>query len=56
MRLDGKNGFLLPVGAGMALAAALSALVLLEKILPQPRLFAQATGAILLVWGVRVIS
>jgi predicted metal-binding membrane protein len=36
--------------------AALSVLVLLEKILPQPRLFAQVTGAILLVWGVRAIS
>jgi predicted metal-binding membrane protein len=32
--------------------AALSLLVLLEKIVPQPRLFAHATGAILLVWGV----
>jgi predicted metal-binding membrane protein len=35
--------------------AALSVLVLLEKILPQPRVFAQATGAILLAWGVWVI-
>ena len=34
--------------------AALSVLVLLEKILPQPRLFAQGTGAILLVWGVLI--
>ena len=31
--------------------AALSVLVLLEKIVPQPRLFAQLTGAVLLVWG-----
>ncbi|HEY6239838.1 MAG TPA: DUF2182 domain-containing protein [Burkholderiales bacterium] len=36
--------------------AALSALVLLEKILPQPRVFAQATGAILLVWGVLIAA
>jgi predicted metal-binding membrane protein len=36
--------------------AALSLLVLLEKILPQPRLFAQGTGAILLVWGVLLAS
>lgn len=34
--------------------AALSVLVLLKKILPQPRLFAQRTGAILLVWGVLI--
>lgn len=36
--------------------AALSLLVLLEKILPQPRLFAQGTGAILLVWGALIAS
>jgi predicted metal-binding membrane protein len=36
--------------------AALSVLVLLEKILPQPRLFAQGTGAILLVWGAWIAS
>lgn len=36
--------------------AALSVLVLLEKILPQPRLFAQGTGAILLVWGALIAS
>jgi len=34
--------------------AALSVLVLLEKVVPQPRLFAQGTGAILLVWGVLI--
>ena len=34
--------------------ALLSVLVLLEKIVPQPRAFAMATGAILLVWGVLV--
>ena len=31
--------------------AALTVLVLLEKIVPHPRAFAMATGAILLVWG-----
>lgn len=36
--------------------AALSLLVLLEKIVPQPRLFAQGTGAILLVWGAWVVA
>ncbi len=36
--------------------AALSLLVLLEKILPQPRLFAMGTGAILLVWGVLIAA
>lgn len=36
--------------------AALSVLVLLEKILPQPRLFARGTGAILLVWAVLVAA
>jgi predicted metal-binding membrane protein len=36
--------------------AALSVLVLLEKILPQPRMFVQATGAILLVWGVATVA
>jgi predicted metal-binding membrane protein len=36
--------------------AALSVLVLLEKSLPQPRLFARGTGAILLVWGVLVAA
>lgn len=36
--------------------AALALFVLLEKILPQPRLFAQGTGAILLVWGVLIAS
>lgn len=36
--------------------AALSVLVLLEKILPQPRLFAQGTGAILLVWGASIAT
>lgn len=33
---------------------ALSVLVLLEKVLPQPRVFAQATGAILLLWGASI--
>jgi predicted metal-binding membrane protein len=36
--------------------AALSVLVLLEKIVPQPSLFAQGTGAILLVWGVLITT
>jgi predicted metal-binding membrane protein len=36
--------------------AALSVLVLFEKILPQPRMFVQATGAILLVWGVAIVA
>jgi len=36
--------------------AALSVLVLLEKIVPQPRLFVQGTGAILLVWGALIAS
>jgi predicted metal-binding membrane protein len=36
--------------------AALSVLVLLEKILPQPRIFVQATGAILLAWGLVIVA
>jgi predicted metal-binding membrane protein len=36
--------------------AALSLLVLLEKTLPQSRLFAQGTGAVLLAWGVLIAS
>jgi len=36
--------------------AALSLLVLLEKILPHPRFFAQGTGAILLVWGALIAT
>lgn len=36
--------------------AALSLFVLLEKILPQPRLFSMGTGAILLVWGALIAA
>lgn len=44
-------GVMNPIGI-----AALSVMVLLEKILPQPRLFALGTGAILLVSGVVIAA